>query len=328
MNREEIKKLIVGPMATVPTPFDDDFEVDHGRMFELTKWWVANGLVKGKSVIKVAAAMGEGPMLRDDEWPALLRTTVQAADDKAAVMCGLGYKDTKRAIEDGKRAQDLGAIGLQVVPPIFNLPKQDEILRFYGDLSDAIDIGIMVYVTKGMSCPIEMDTYRKMVDFERIAAIKWGVTVGKYEDIFELADTFNIIDNGTGAVPCHKLGGKGYINHTADIHPPHDLRVWELCENGRYAEAQALQDSVNGPLDRIFAEVGARTGGQGVVKKGLMAAMGRPCGASRPPSGAMSEEEMAKLRQVLMGLGWPVPDSREADRPAESELVASSAAGG
>ena len=37
-------------------------------------------------------------------------------------MCGLHFKDTKRTIEDAKKAQDLGAIGLQVCPPIFNLP--------------------------------------------------------------------------------------------------------------------------------------------------------------------------------------------------------------
>lgn len=311
MNREEIKKLIVGPIATVPTPFDEDLEIDHGQMTELTKWWVSNGLIKGKSVIKIAAAMGEGPMLQDEEWHALLRTAVQAADDKAAIVCGLGYKDTKRVIEDGKRAQDLGAVGIQVVPPIFNLPKQDEILQFFSDLSDAVDIGIMVYVTKGMHCPIYMDTYRKMVDLEQIVAIKWGGVVGEYEDIFELADTFNIIDNGHGPVLCHKLGGKGYINHTVDIYPPHDLRVWELCKTKRYEEAQTLVDKINGPLDKIYELVGARTGGQAVVKKGLSAVMGRPCGISRPPSGAMNEEELALLRKVLIGFGWPVPDSGE-----------------
>ena len=81
MNREELKQLMVGPIATVPTPFDTDFEVDHGRMRELTQRMVEGGYVKGAGVIKVAAAMGEGPMLRDDEWPSLLRTTVLAADD-------------------------------------------------------------------------------------------------------------------------------------------------------------------------------------------------------------------------------------------------------
>ena len=316
MKRDELKQLVVGPVATVPTPFDNDFEVDYGRMAELTKWWVENGLVKGKSVIKVAAAMGEGPMLRDDEWPYLLRTTVQASNDKAAIFCGLHYKDTKRAIEDAKRAQDLGAIGLQVSPPIFNLPSQDDILDFYGDLSDAIDIGILVYVTRGMNCPIYLETYRKMVDFENVVGIKWSAVVGEYEDIFELADTFNIITNGSkDAVLCHQLGGKGYISRTAEIYPPHDLRVWELIENKQYDEAQALLDSVNIPLDKIFEKVGKRTGGQGVVKKGLMAAMGRPCGASRPPSKAMNEEEMAELREVLTGFGWPVPPAQKLGMP-------------
>ena len=86
MNLEEIKKQVIGPIATVGTPFDDDFEVDYGKFHNLTQWWVEQGLVKGRAVIKVAAAMGEGPQLRDIEWPVLLRTAVQAADDKAASM--------------------------------------------------------------------------------------------------------------------------------------------------------------------------------------------------------------------------------------------------
>ena len=322
MKRDELKQLIAGPVATVPTPFDDDFEVDHGRMAELTEWWVENGLIKGRAIIKVAAAMGEGPMLRDDEWPSLLRTVVQAADDRAAIVCGLHYKDTKRTIEDAKRAQDLGAIGLQVSPPIFNLPSQDDLLDYYGDLSDAIDIGILVYVTVGMQCPIYMETYRKMVDFEHVVGIKWSPVVGEYEDIFELADTFNIITNGSQNAPrCHKLGGKGYISRTADIHPPHDLRVWELIENKQYEEAQALLDSVNNPLNKIFEKVGKRTGGQGVVKKGLMAAMGRPVGASRPPSKAMNQEEMTELREVLIGVGWPVPDAQNSATPTPRDIA-------
>ena len=102
MSQQELKSYIQGPIATVPTPFDKNFEVDYGRMYQLSEWWVENGLVKGNAVIKVAAAMGEGPMLTDNEWPALLRSTVQASKGKASVVCGLHYKDTKRTIEDAK----------------------------------------------------------------------------------------------------------------------------------------------------------------------------------------------------------------------------------
>lgn len=109
MKREDLRKLIQGPIATVPTPFDDQFEIDHGRMAAATQFWVDRGLVAGRAVIKVAAAMGEGPMLRDDEWPALLRTVVQNACGKAAIVCGIHYKDTKRNLEvdhpvDGRRS--------------------------------------------------------------------------------------------------------------------------------------------------------------------------------------------------------------------------------
>ena len=73
--------------------------------------------------------MGEGPQLRDEEWPHHLRTAVQAADDKAAIVCGLHYKDTIRTIEDAKKAQDLSAIALQISPPVLNGPTQDDIVR-------------------------------------------------------------------------------------------------------------------------------------------------------------------------------------------------------
>jgi len=53
----------------------------------------------------------------------------------------LHFKDTKKTIEDAKKAQDLGAIGLQVCPPIFNLPSQKDISDYFSDLSDAISIG-------------------------------------------------------------------------------------------------------------------------------------------------------------------------------------------
>lgn len=308
MNRSELQKVIVGPIATVPTPFDKDFEIDYGRMYELTQGWIENGLVKGKSVIKVAAAMGEGPMLRDDEWPYLLRTTVQAAGDRGTVLCGLHYKDTKRTIEDAKRAQDMGAIALQVCPPIFNMPSQSDLLHYFSDLSDAIDIGIMVYCTHWMpGGRVEVDTILKMADFEQVAAIKWSEAEGiAYEEMSKFSGIFNVIDNGGGPAECHRLGGRGYINLTAESYPPHDLKVWELLENKQYDDATALVESVDAPLRDFYEKVSSRTGGQGVVKKGIMALMGQHVGASRPPSEPLTLIEMEELRGILLSFGWPV----------------------
>ena len=66
MITNQLRELLVGPVAPVATPFDSNYEVDYGKMYELAQWWVENGIVKGKAVIKVAAAIAEGPMLSDN----------------------------------------------------------------------------------------------------------------------------------------------------------------------------------------------------------------------------------------------------------------------
>lgn len=310
MDREELKKHIVGAFATVPTPFDDDFEVDYGLMASSTEWWVEQGLVTGKAVIKVAAAMGEGPQLRDEEWPRLLDTVVKAAKGRASVVCGIHYKDTIRAIEDIRRAQDLGAIGVQVSPPIFNDPNLDDIVRYYGALSDAVEIGILVYPTPRQHCGIiPAETFERMVDFEHVVGVKWNPGGGDYDAIYKLAGVFNIIDNTGQPIRSHKLGGRGFISLTSDVHPPFDLRVWELMEDGDYETAQAEWDRVNGPLDEFYSRFIERSGGQGRTKKALMTAMGRSFGATRPPSLPATDEEVEELRELLRGFGWPVPEA-------------------
>ena len=120
MNREELRKLIRGTIVTLPTPFDDERRLDLPRMTDLTHWWVEQGLGTDSTPLKVAAAMGEGPTLGDDEWPQLLRTVVDAAGSDSVIIGALKTKDTMHAIEDAKKAQDLGAVGLQIDPPMFH----------------------------------------------------------------------------------------------------------------------------------------------------------------------------------------------------------------
>ena len=308
MNRDALRKMLVGPIATVGTPFDDKYEVDYGKMAELTSWWLEQGLVKGRAVIKVAAAMGEGPQLREHEWQSLLRTVVQTAHSKATVMVGLHYKDTIRQIEDARKAQDLGAVALQVSPPVHNGPTPDDVLRFYDDLSNAVDIGIMVYNTMGMlGDKITLDNYRQITQSDNIVAIKWQAPPGiDYDAIFDLKERVNIIDNTKDPVRNHKLGGHGFINWTSEVYPSYDLNIWDLMEDGRYDEANSEWNRVYLPLREFQTNIGEKSGGQARLKKGLMKVSGKDIGDSRPPSLPLSIQEIDELREIVRGLGFPV----------------------
>ena len=305
MNREESRKLISGTIVTLPTAFDDDYRLDLGRQAELTKWWVQEGLGTGINPLKSSAAMGEGPDMSDDEWPHLLRTVVNAAGSDAVIICGLKTKDTLRAIEDAKKAQDLGAVGLQIDLPFFHHPNQDDYVRYFTDISDAIDIGIMIYNTHWFGCEyLTADTMLRLVDAEHVTAIKWSVPEGEdYDEMRRFSDIFNAIDNTGQPVRCHKNGGRGYISSLVAVYPKHDMEVWQLMEAGRYDEAQAQLDGVKEAMAEVSAKSSAKSGGYR-FGKGMMAALGRPCGPPRPPTLPMDEQEIAELRTVFKGIGW------------------------
>jgi 4-hydroxy-tetrahydrodipicolinate synthase len=305
MTRDELKKLIRGTVATIPTPFDTNYKLDLGRAAELTHWWVANGLGSSVAPIKVAAAMGEGPDLSDDEWPHLLRTIVNAAGPGANILCGLKTKNTLHTIEDAKRAQDLGANGLQIDLPIFHHPNQEDYVRFFSDISAAIDIGILIYNTHWFGAEsISADTMLRLKDAEHVTAIKWDVPAGlDYDDMRKFSHIFNVIDNSGQMVRCHKNGGRGFISSYIAVHPSHDLKVWELLEARQYDEAQATIDAVNKVL-RPFEQSSHRVSGGYRFVKGMMAATGRSAGPTRPPTVPFSAKETAELREGLKTIGW------------------------
>ncbi|MBK49597.1 MAG: hypothetical protein CL768_00955 [Chloroflexi bacterium] len=309
MNRNELRNVFKGVVGVTITPYDEDYEVDYGKMYDLTQWWVENGMVRGKAMLKVASVMGEFPQLRDDEWPPLIRTVVQAAKGKIDVIAGSHYKDTKRTIEDSLRAQDLGAVALQIAPPAFNDPNQDDILRFYSDLSDAIEIGVMIYNTPWQRYgAINADTLHKMADFEHIVAIKWAShDECPPTEIPSLSKKFNMIENGNDRVGFHKAGGDGFLDKSSIAYPPHELKMWELLESKQYDTAQSLWDSIDAPIQALAQKAGKVSGGQARFKKMLMNAMGHEVGEQRLPTLPASESEMNELKSLLSSLGWPVP---------------------
>lgn len=315
MDRAELRRRIRGLIVVTVTPFDDDLEVDLGRVAQHTEWMIENGLVEGKAVLKVASVMGEVTSMTDVEWPEVVRTAVRAANGRVPVIAAVHSKDTRRTIDDALKMQDLGAIGLQVSPPFENFPTQDDMLRYFGAVSDAIGIGVMIYHAHWTAHGrIEIETFKKMTDFEHVMAIKWNTPADvPYEAMQELVADFNILDNSNQPGRCYKNGGQGFLDHLSPAYPAHDLEVLELLEAGKFDEGQAVWDEVCKPTVEFRSTTLGDSGGAARLKKAAMAIMGHPAGSMRPPSMPVDEQEMAELRTILVDAGWPVPGATPAE---------------
>ena len=304
MNREELKQIMRGVSVAVPTPFDQDYRLDLAAATDLTQWWVSQGLGGSESMIKLCSAWGQGPDLSDDEWPHLVRTVVNAGGPGVNVMCGLKSKDTMRTIEDARIAQDMGANSLQIELPYNHAPNQDQYVKHFTMISDAIDIGIMIYNTYwfGVS-PIEPDTMRRLEDAEHVAAVKWNYPdPDGYDKMSEFSGTFNVIDNSGQHVRCFKNGGAGIVSAFAPAYPAHDLKVARLLKEGKYDEAEALTDEEDQALAPVRAKT-AQSGGYRLAKA-MMDIVGHPTGPPRLPTEPLDAEETAMLRRAMEKLGW------------------------
>ena len=119
MDRQELRRLIKGLIVVTCTPFDDGYELDLGRMAEITEFFVESGLVEGRAVLKVVSIMGELPSMTDEEWPHVVRATVRAANgrvpgNRRVPRQGHEADDRRRAEGPGprgRRAADISAPG-------------------------------------------------------------------------------------------------------------------------------------------------------------------------------------------------------------------------
>lgn len=307
LDRKTLQNFIQGVIVTTPTPMDEDYNIDLGRTADITQWWVEQGLGTNNAPLKVCAAGGEGPDLSDEEWESVVKTTIASAGPDAVVMCALKSKNTLHTIEDAKRAQDLGVIGLQIDLPFFHHPNQDDYVRFFTDISDAIDIGIMIYNTFWWGCPgVLPETMLRLKDAENVVSLKYSSPPDRdYDEMQEYSHIFNIINNGGKPVRCHQLGGRGFISSTATAEATHELKTWKLLEENRYDEAQSEIDKTQSVLGEWRKKATAESGGYQHLKA-YMTAVGRDVGKSRPPSHWPSGKLMDELSSIIRDLGWPI----------------------
>ncbi len=132
-----------GLFPVVPTPFTESGELD----LESQKRCVDFMIDAGSNGLCILANFSEQFLLSDDEREVLTRTVLEHVAGRVPVIVTTTHFSSKVCAERSRRAQDMGAAMVMVMPPYhgatFRVP-EPQIFGFYQAVSDAIDIPIMV----------------------------------------------------------------------------------------------------------------------------------------------------------------------------------------
>ncbi len=130
-----------GVVPILVTPFTDAGQIDVEAQLRVVDHLWANGARQGFGAFGNA---GEGYALMPGERRTLLDAIVRHLDGRAPVIAGIGATGTAAAVEACREAEGQGAAGLMVLPPYYLRPDGDGLLFFYGAISDAVSVPIMV----------------------------------------------------------------------------------------------------------------------------------------------------------------------------------------
>ena len=132
-----------GLFPVVPTTFTENGELD----LESQKRCVDFMIDAGSNGLCILANFSEQFLLSDEEREILTRTVLEHVAGRVPVIVTTTHFSSKVCAERSRRAQDMGAAMVMVMPPYhgatFRVP-EEKIYEFYAALSDAIDIPIMI----------------------------------------------------------------------------------------------------------------------------------------------------------------------------------------
>jgi len=133
------EKTIRGVVPILVTPFDQNGGVDEASLKSLIEFNIAAG-VHGLGV----ALGSEVFKFNEAERDTVIRCVIRVVNGRVPVVINSGAAGTDLAIYYSRRAEELGADALMIIPPTFMPVGAEEIADYYRRISKAVSIPIFL----------------------------------------------------------------------------------------------------------------------------------------------------------------------------------------
>lgn len=226
-----------GVMPAVTTKFTSEDKLDLST-FELN---INAQLDAGVHGIVLGGTLGEASTLSDEEKRELTRTTVQIVDSKVPVLINIAEQTTKNAVLAAQKAEEDGAKGLMMLPPMRYKADGRETVEYFKTVANNTSLPIMVYnnpVDYGIEVTLEM--FDELLKCQNIEAVKESTrdisNVTRIKNQF--GDRLKIMTGvDTLALESLLMGADGWIAGLVCAFPRETVAIYELQKAGRIQEA-------------------------------------------------------------------------------------------
>jgi len=239
---------------------------------------------------------GEFAYLDRTQREAVVRATIEAADKRVPVVAGVASTATADAVAQAKAFQKLGVDGILAILEAYFPLKDAQIESYFRAIADAVEIPVVLYTNPQFQrSDLSLDVIARLCEHPRIRYIKDASTnTGRLLSIMNRAPRMKVF-SASAHIPAAVMliGGVGWMAGPACIVPRQSVRLYDLCQAGKWSEAMKLQRD----LWRIN-EAFARFNLAACIKAGLQI-QGYAVGDPVPPQAALAPAERDAVEHIL-----------------------------
>ncbi len=286
--------MFSGSMVALVTPFKEG-RVDEKKLRELVDFHIKNGT----DVIVPCGTTGESATLSFEEHEKVVEVVIDQAKGKVPVIAGTGSNNTEEALKLTKHAKEAGANGALIITPYYNKPTQKGMYLHFEKIAKEVDIPIVLYNVPGRtSVNLLPETVAKLTKIKNIVGIKEASgDLKQASDIVGLCgNKFDLISGDDFIVfPMLALGGRGVISVVANLVPAEMAALIDEFNKGNLEKAREIHYKIFPLCKAMFIETNPGPVKTAMALQGLL-----DTPELRLPLAPMSEENVAKLKKVLM----------------------------
>jgi 4-hydroxy-tetrahydrodipicolinate synthase len=246
-------RWLAGYIADLPTPFDDDGEIDLAALTRLCE----RQIEAGASAIVVGETAGEAATLSPVEHDRIIRTAVEVARGRIRVIAGAGSNSTHQAIELTGHAEAAGADAVLSVVPYYNKPMQAGIQAHFQAIAGSTALPVILHDIPSRTVrELADDTLARLAESRRFIGVRDATgDIARPLRVRSLLPTgFRLLsgDDAT-ALAFLSLGGDGCISTISNVAPGLCQAIFSSCRQGRLQSARYLQQRM-APLTAALAK--------------------------------------------------------------------------
>lgn len=226
-----------GVMPAVTTKFTDDDTLDL-KTFEKN---ISAQLEAGVSGIILGGTLGEASTLTLEEKDRLIKTTLKIVGERVPVIINIAEQSTKDGIRVAKRAEEIGANGLMLLPPMRYKATDRETVAYFKAIATSNSLPIMIYNNPvDYKIEVTLPMFEELLHLDNIQAVKESTR--DISNIIRLKNRFGdrlkvLCGVDTLAFESLVNGADGWVAGLVDAYPAETVAIYELVKVERIKEA-------------------------------------------------------------------------------------------